>query len=208
MSEQMIRNGVLVPADAWTLVSYPASDEPVQKQAGKLVTAKLTGAPAASAEVVAALVVPAGLAIVPLAVWLARQDELAPRLAAGELGVWIDACELVEDLVASVADINAFPLIAVNFPKFVDGRGYSTATLLRTRYGYRNELRAVGEVLRDFFFFMKRSGFDVLVPSPARYTPDQLQAALASLQDFSEPYQGAVDQSQPLWRRYARGVNV
>jgi uncharacterized protein (DUF934 family) len=51
-------------------------------------------------------------------------------------------------------------LIAVRFPKFGDGRGYSIARLLRERYGYRGELRAVGDVLRDQLLFMKRSGFD------------------------------------------------
>ena len=51
-------------------------------------------------------------------------------------------------------------MIAVNFPKFTDGRGYSTARLLRERYDYDGELRAIGDVVRDQFFYLKRGGFD------------------------------------------------
>jgi uncharacterized protein (DUF934 family) len=58
------------------------------------------------------------------------------------------------------ADIDSLPLIAIDFPKFVDGRGYSTARLLRDKYRFGGELRAIGQVLRDQFVFMLRAGFD------------------------------------------------
>lgn len=205
MSE-LIRNGAIVRDDPWTVVAYPVPTEPQQKQAGKPVTAKLTGAEAAAAEVVAALDIPAGKLIVPLAVWLSRRAELAARFAAGEIGVWLDACEEVEKLAESVPDLDAFPVIALAFPKFGDGRAYSSATLLRTRYGFGNELRAIGAVLRDYFQFMLRTGFDTLAPAPGHYTGAQLEQALASLKDFSEPYQGAADNPLPLWRRADRSV--
>jgi uncharacterized protein (DUF934 family) len=51
-------------------------------------------------------------------------------------------------------------LVALSFPHFKDGRAYSQARLLRERYGYRRELRATGQVLRDQFLFMQRAGFD------------------------------------------------
>ncbi len=143
---------------------------------------------------------PDGPVIVPLALWQARRETL---LARGQVAVWLDSHERAE---AIAADLAKLPLVALNFPKFADGRAYSTATLLRGRYAYAGELRAVGDVLRDQFFYMKRCGFDALQPRSERYTDAQLQAALASLQDFSEPYQGATDQAEPLFRRQARGV--
>jgi uncharacterized protein (DUF934 family) len=192
--------GDRVVEDSWTLLQYPVKNEPVRKQAGKVVLFKITGESAASAEEIAALAIPAGKVIVPLAVWLARKGELAARLNDGALGVWIDSFESPEALVASVDDINRVPLIAVNFPRFVDGRGYSFATLLRSRYGYTGELRAVGDVLHDQLFYMKRCGFNAYAVRADRNIED----ALRGLKDFSEPYQATVDQALPLYRRHAR----
>lgn len=144
---------------------------------------------------------PAGRVIVPLAIWLARRESLLPQAEAGVLGVWLSGDD---DPAAIADDLLTLQLIAVNFPKFVDGRGYSIAALLRTRYGYGGELRAIGEVLRDQFFYMKRCGFDSMQPPAGRYTHAQIEAALASLGAFSEPYQGAVDVAEPLFRRHAR----
>ena len=189
-----------ITEDSWTLLRYPAQDEVVKKQAGKAVLYKLTGSEAASAELIAQFALPAGRILVPLAVWRARKDELTTRLAAGEIGVWLESYELIEDLLATTADINAFPVIAYDFPKFPDGRGYSAATLLRSRHDYRNELRAVGDVLRDQLYFLQRCGFDAYVIRADRSAQD----ALLALNDFSEPYQGAVSVDQPLWRRHAR----
>ena len=180
---KLIKNGAVVE-DSWTLVRYPAVEEAVQKQAGKVVQFKVTGTEAASAELIAQVQIPAGRAIVPLAVLRARKDELAPRVAAGEIGVWLESFELVEDLAAALDDINALPVIAYDFPKFVDGRGFSAAVLLRSRYGYKNELRAIGDVLRDKLYFMQRCGFDAYAIRADRSAED----ALASLRDFSEPY--------------------
>lgn len=198
---KLIRNNAVVEDD-WTLVQLPApAEEAVRKQAGKVVIFKLTGEKAASAEQIASTVIPAGgKIIVPLPVWQARKDELAPRLAAGELGLWLETFELVEDLVASVEDINSLPVIAVHFPRPVDGRGFTIATLLRTRFGYRNEIRSIGDVLRDQLFYMKRCGFDAFKIRSDR----SAEEALASLRDFSEPYQGAVDNPLPVWRRHSR----
>lgn len=197
----LIKNNFIVP-DEWTFVALPApSEEAVRKQAGKVVIFKVTGEPAATPEQIAATEIPTtGKVIVPLSVWRARKDALSARFAQGEIGVWIDSFEILEDLTSSVDDINALPLIAINFPRFVDGRGFSLASLLRTRYGYKNELRAVGDVLRDQLYFMKRCGFDAYKIRADRSAED----ALASLRDFSEPYQGSVDNPLPVWRRHAR----
>ena len=126
--------------------------------------------------------VPAGRVIVPLAVWQVQRPQLASRAEAGMLGVWLtggtDLAELAENLVA-------LQLIAVDFPKFTDGRGYSIATQLRTRYGYTGELRAIGDVLCDQFFFMIRCGFSTLQPHEGRYNRAQIEAALTRLSYFS-----------------------
>jgi uncharacterized protein (DUF934 family) len=145
---------------------------------------------AAENEEVTAL--PAGPVIVPLAVWKGRRDELAAR---GDVGVWLrpedDPDELLEDF-------GRVALIAVHFPKFGDGRGYSTAALLRRR-GYRGELRAFGDIGRDHLYFLARVGFDAF-RLPGHRDPE---AALASLGDFTLHYQGSIDDPQPLFRRRA-----
>ncbi|MBD5803043.1 hypothetical protein AZOA_24760 [Azoarcus sp. Aa7] len=152
----------------------------------------------AEGEDAAAVAIPAGRVIVPLAAWLARREELAAR---GDVGVWFASNEGPEALAD---DIGRVAVIAVNFPKFVDGRGYSTAALLRTRYGYTGQLIAFGEVLRDQFDYLTRCGFDTLQPREGRYTDAQLDAAVASLADFPTPYQASVLHPQPLFRRVAR----
>lgn len=190
----------IVADDSWQIVRLPAAQEEVKKQAGKVVLFKLTGAQAVSAEQIAATEVPAGRVVLPLSVFLARRDEFAARIAAGEVGVWLETHELVEALVDAQADLSVFPLIAVHIERFADGRAYSTAALLRTRFGYKNELRAFGDVLRDQLFFLKRVGFDAFQIRADRSAAD----ALPSLNDFSEPYQAAVVVDQPVWRRHAR----
>ncbi len=75
--------------------------------------------------------------------------------------------------------------IEVHFPKFGDGRGYSLARLLRERYGYGGELRAVGEVARDHLYYMESVGFDSFVLRDG----EDPQEALAAFDDFSSAYQ-------------------
>ena len=139
-----------------------------------------------------AAALPAGPAVVPLALWLERRDELSARRPA--VGVWL---EPNDDPAAIAADVDRLALVAVRFPKFTDGRGYSIAVLLRTRYGYTGELRAFGDVGRDQLFYMKRCGFDSFA-LPAHRDPE---AALAGLEDFRHRYQGSVDDPLPLFRR-------
>ena len=189
--------------NAWTLVNLPASQAEQRVQAGKVVLFKLTGEETTTAEQIATTLVPAcGKIIVPLTVFIARKNELASRINAGEVGVWIDTHEVLEHLVENQANLNALPIIAVHVARFADGRIFSLGTLLRTRYGYQNELRAFGDVLRDQLYFLKRSGFTSFEIRKDRSAED----ALASLKDFTTPYQGAVDEPQPIFKRYNRGV--
>ena len=89
-------------------------------------------------------------------------------------------------------------LVVINFPVFTDGRGFSYARELRER-GYRGELRATGHFIRDQLTYLQRCGFDAFQMADEA----DLEEALASLNDFSEHYQAAVDQPLPLFRRRA-----
>jgi uncharacterized protein (DUF934 family) len=90
--------------------------------------------------------------------------------------------------------------VAIEFPKYTDGRGYSLARLLRERYGYTGELRAVGDVLHDQLMFMERCGFDAYELKAGK----DIQGALAAFHAISVRYQPASDQPLPLWKRAAR----
>ena len=106
--------------------------------------------------------------------------------ANGALGVRLTPSD---DPALIANDLDKLSLIAVEFPAFTDGRGYSTATLLRERYGYKGELRAVGDVLRDQIFLMSRSGFTTF----ALRNDQSVEKALAAFNDFSSYYQHAAD---------------
>jgi uncharacterized protein (DUF934 family) len=198
-SNLIFKNALAV--DDWTLVELPKVEQEVRKQAGKVVLFKLTGESNATAEQIVNTHIPAtGKVLVPLAVYLARKNELASRIANQEVGIWLATHEVLESLINATPDLNQFPLIAVYVERFADGRIFSIGNLLRTRYGYNNTLRAFGDVLRDQLFFLKRSGFDSYLIRADRNAEDALQ----SLNDFSQSYQGAVDNNQPIWRRVNR----
>ena len=150
----------------------------------------------AEGEAAETAVVPEGKVIVPLTVWQAHKAALSGRPA---LGVWIAADERFEALQG---DSGRFAVIAVDFPKFSDGRGYSIAYNVRRRLGYTGELRAIGDVLRDQLFSMSRVGFDAYATRPDRSIHD----ALKGLTVFSETYQASVDQPLPLFRRKERDL--
>ena len=90
--------------------------------------------------------------------------------------------------------LDELDLIEVDFPKYADGRGFSHAQLLRRRYGYRGELRAVGEVLRDQILYMHRSGFDTFSTTRA-----DLSNVMAALDEFSLSYQKAADTRETVF---------
>ncbi|EIK43847.1 hypothetical protein O59_002928 [Cellvibrio sp. BR] len=142
----------------------------------------------------AAVEVPAGQVIIPVAVWNAQKDTLQNRT---DIGVWLDSDEGAE-LIG--ADANRFAVIAVNFPLFMDGRAFSTARLLRERYGFTGELRAVGNFMRDQLCYLRRCGVNAFAFADAEAN---LEEAVKSLSDLQEYYQAAVDQPLPLFRRRA-----
>jgi len=167
--DKLIKDGVVVGADDWQLLRLADDQTPGSTP------------------------VPDGRVIVPLALWQAQRAALLQR---GHVGVWLASDARPEALVDDVARL---PLIAVEFPKFTDGRGYTIAYSLRARYGYRGELRAFGDVLRDQLFYMQRVGFD----SFAVRADCDVHDAVRGLRDFSDSYQQSWDKV-PLFRRVQR----
>jgi uncharacterized protein (DUF934 family) len=115
-----------------------------------------------------------------------------------DIGIWLEGDAELDDLVGLLERVR---MIAIHFPAFNDGRGLSLAVLLRTRFGYTGELRAIGDVHTDMLHYLRRCGFDSYLLSDGR-DPATALTALESLTDF---YQGSVVQPLPAFRRVARG---
>lgn len=127
-------------------------------------------------------------AIVSFERWRNHRRDLAGRNAA--LGVRLESKHAAADIAA---DLKRFALVAIDFPTFRDGRGFSTARLLRERYGFTGELRAIGNVLRDQFAFMHRCGFDAFEVADAA----EAEAFGPEMARFSVVYQRACDRRVP-----------
>ncbi|MBD3644650.1 MAG: DUF934 domain-containing protein [Alcanivorax sp.] len=132
-----------------------------------------------------------GKIIVPLAYWQENRDAL---IARGDVAVWLAPGEEPKDLED---DLTSLPLVAIHFPAFKDGRGYSYARELRTRYNFEGEVRATGDVLRDQLFYMTRCGFNAFEIRADR----SIEEALHGLKDFSVTYQADVNDPRPIYRR-------
>lgn len=120
---------------------------------------------------------------VTLEAFLGQSNATAVRLEAGD-----DARDLIPHL-------DRIALIEVAFPRFRDGRGYSSARILREA-GYTGELRAEGDVLVDQLLFLRRCGFDSFSPEKA-LNPEDVEATLSRYDFF---YQGAADDAIPVWK--------
>lgn len=129
--------------------------------------------------------------LVPLALWRTHAEALQDR---GDVGVWLAPDDDPAELAGAV---DALPVIAIDFPQFTDGRGYSLARLLRERYGFANELRAVGDVRRDQLFALSEVGFDAFVLRDG----EDAEAALASFDDFRGVYAPTATRPLPWFRR-------
>jgi uncharacterized protein (DUF934 family) len=140
-----------------------------------------------------------GDVIVGLKRFLAEQAALRAR--GGKVGVRIDPEDEVSEAQRALATAD---LVALSFPKFGDGRAYSKARLFRERFGYKGELRAVGEVLADQLQYMSRCGFDAFALAEGK----DVAAALRAMEDFTVTYQGATDDPRPLYRRVTRGARA
>jgi len=124
----------------------------------------------------------------------AEADAETLRARSGPWGVWLRG----DDEVEAVAErVRGLPVVAIEVPKFTDGRHFSLARLLRDRYGFAGELRAFGDVLPDQLFYMRRCGYTAFELAPGK----SLDTALRTLEAFSVSYQGAADERRPLYRR-------
>lgn len=142
---------------------------------------------------------PVGPLILPLPAWLARQDEAT---LAGRRFSLDGLCLAPDDEVESIAAyLSVLPLIAIEFPSFRDGRGYSQAYLLRTRLGWSGELRALGDVLRDQLSHMRQCGFDAFAVREDKSAAD----ALKGLAGMSVLYGRSAIEPRPLFRRRGAG---
>jgi uncharacterized protein (DUF934 family) len=130
--------------------------------------------------------------LVPLALWLIARAALVAR---GDVGVWLAPAD---DPALIASDLKLLPVVAVDFPSFTDGRGYSTARLLRERFAYRGELRAIGDIQRDQLFFLREVGFDAFDVSDDK----DVTEALFGLHDFADGYQDTAVRT-PWFRRRA-----
>lgn len=133
---------------------------------------------------------PEGKVIVPLKLWQQYQQELTSR---GDFGVWLDSDEPASELGTAAAGL---ALVAINFPVFSDGRGYSYARNLRSCFNFNGELRAIGDVLLDQLFYLKQVGFD----SFALRDDQKADQAVEKLQSFKYSYQSTVERPTPVFQ--------
>jgi uncharacterized protein (DUF934 family) len=139
---------------------------------------------------------PAGKVIVPFALWKEHKSAIVASRPKEDIGVWLGPDDEPADLAP---DFGQLSVIAVDFPVFRDGRGFSIGRLLRERYQWTGELRAIGDVLRDQVLFHSRCGFDAF----AVRADKDINDALNAFNEFTELYQGATDNLEPLFRRRA-----
>ena len=200
MKSQLILNNRIVKDD-WETIMLPKIDVEVKKQAGKVVMFKLTGDNSPTPEQVDKTKFSnSGSVILPMKVFLKHKIQLQTRLKNKEIGIWIDTHEEIESFIEEIKDINAFPILAIRVGKFADGRIFSIGSQLRTKFKYKNILRAFGDVLRDQLFFLKRTGFDSYLIREDRNANDALNA----LKDFTLPYQGSINDPMPAWKKVNR----
>lgn len=134
--------------------------------------------------------IPDGDVIVSLKRFLAEGEALLTN--SRRVGVRIESDEAVEDLAY---DLPRLAVVAVAFPKYRDGRAYSSARLLRQRLGFKGEVRAVGDVLQEQAGFMVRCGFDAFEPADGA-TPEVWAKAASR---FRHVYQRAADARRPAY---------
>ena len=134
-------------------------------------------------------VLPEGSVIVSLQRWQKEQNLLLSR--GTPIGVQLKSGEEP----SAIADqLDRIGLVALEFPAYRNGRAFSYARLLRERYGYEGEVRAVGAVLRDQFYFLVRCGFDALEVRD-EITPEVFAESIGT---FTHPYQPSTDRAEPV----------
>jgi len=137
--------------------------------------------------------------------WLAANEETVENGRILTLAQWEETSEKSgsavqlepgDDVTPLLDYLSDISLVAINFPVFTDGRGFSYARELRER-GFRGEVRAVGHFIRDQLHYLSRCGFNAFQFEDLT----ALDTAATSLSDFNEHYQAAIDEPLPLFRR-------
>ena len=121
---------------------------------------------------------------VSLSRWKKEKAELGDH--QGNVGIRISPADTVEDIAT---DLNNVKLVAVEFPAFTDGRAFSHARILRSRYGYEGEIRAIGNYMPDQVFYLTRVGVNAFQLE----NPKELQLALSTMNDFTVKYQASTN---------------
>jgi len=134
---------------------------------------------------------PVGSVAVPLAYFVEHKANLLAR--SGEVGVTVNGGDDLQALIASLADVS---LVAVEFPVFRDGRGFSIARKV-VRAGFKGEVRAVGDVGRDRLEYMESCGFNAFEVNGESFSDDTLKA----FTEISVNYQGTAADPRPIFRR-------
>jgi len=138
-----------------------------------------------------------GPILIGLARWQEERGLIAPRNTA--IGVRLKPSDAVEQLAG---DLDRLALVALEFPKFNDGRAFSQARILRQRHGYKGEIRATGRVLRDQLLFMHRAGFDAYEVGE-EIVPEILAAAIRRFSVFYQPAADGMPTAAVLRQRVA-----
>ncbi len=130
--------------------------------------------------------------ILPLILFnqLAEQN----KLNCGRHSVWLASDANISDITHYTTNLK---IIAVDFPAFADGRGFSIARILREQYDFSGEIRAIGHFMEDQVYYLSRCGFDAFSMEDGCNTTSMIDR----LSDFSDSYQACVDEPQPLFRR-------
>ncbi|WP_415892306.1 DUF934 domain-containing protein [Neptuniibacter sp. PT8_73] len=129
--------------------------------------------------------------IVPLALYLENQDALTSR--EGQVAVKVNGDDDIDFLVEN---LDKFPLVAIDFPAFRDGRGFSIARLL-VRAEYKGEIRATGDIGQDRFAYLERCGFTAIEIADDVFKPEMLK----SFDEMSNYYQSAADKVRAVYHQ-------
>ena len=124
--------------------------------------------------------IPEGNITVSLSRWKEEKTKLLAR--EENAGVRLSPSDKVEDIAG---DLEQIPLVALEFPSFTDGRPFSHARLLRSRYGFNGEIRAIGNYMPDQVFYLARVGINAFQLEK----PEELNTALSAMNDFTIQYQ-------------------
>jgi uncharacterized protein (DUF934 family) len=198
MSNQLILNKKIVNND-WVFLLPVIEQKEVKKQAGKVVMFKVTGENFPGDDDLNKIKLPdVSKILLPLKLYLLRKDEIEKKYS--EVGLWLYSHEDFQWLSNLNLDLNKFSVIGIYIEKFADGRIYSLGNLIRRKLKFKNDLRALGDILKDQLFFLDRSGFSSFLIKEGR----SAEEAIKGLSDFSHSYQATLDEI-PSWRKNLNG---